>query len=287
VGTVKAVRALRQALSTFSRGGPQAMAAAGFGSGLAGFVEAAQARAAALRQAIEEGRFGLSYQPIVSLRDRSVHHYEALLRPRPARGLPAAAAADFVSMVEMVGLSERLDLAVLERAAEAARDAGRSVAFNLSALSVQNPAFRPALLRALDRQGGAREVRLLVEITETAELEDEAEAVTTVQALRARGIRVCIDDFGAGAAGFRVLRGLPVDFVKIDGSYVRHAAEDERDRAFVSAMIDLALGVRAEVIAEQIESEAVAAQMRALGAGYGQGWLFGRPVPGLPVRGRT
>jgi EAL domain-containing protein (putative c-di-GMP-specific phosphodiesterase class I) len=124
--------------------------------------------------------------------------------------------------------------------------------------------------------------RLLVEITETAEIEDEAEARRTVDALRALGLPICIDDFGAGAAAFRYLRAFRVDFVKVDGVYVTNAVESERDRGFIAAMVDLARTVGAQVVAERIETEAQAALMRELGVTFGQGYLFGRPgaLPG-------
>ncbi len=270
-----AVRALRYALSAFARGGAPALAAAGFSGGLAGFIDAATARTAVLRRTLAERHFGLAFQPIVSLSDRAVHHYEALLRPRLGPGERSRSPSDLVTMAEMVGLAEDLDWAVFEAASEAALRTGVAIAFNLSGYSVQSPEFRARLLAALDRAAGRR---LLAEVTETAEIEDEAEAAETIEALRARGIPVCLDDFGAGAAAFRYLRRFQVDHVKIDGAYVRQAAESERDRGFVAAMVDLSLTVGADVIAEQVETEAVAETMRALGVRYGQGWLFGRPA---------
>jgi EAL domain-containing protein (putative c-di-GMP-specific phosphodiesterase class I) len=252
-----------------------ALAAAGFTGGLAGFVSAATARTATLRRTLVERRFRLAFQPIVALADRTVHHYEALLRPHPAPGGASHAASDLVTLAEMVGLAEDLDWAVFETVREAALRTGAAIAFNLSGYSVQSPAFRSRLLAALDQPASPR---LLAEVTETAEIEDEAAAAETIQALRARGIPVCLDDFGAGAAAFRYLRRFPVDHVKIDGAYVRQAAESERDRGFVAAMVDLSLTVGAEAIAEQVETEAVAEAMRALRVRYGQGWVFGRPA---------
>ncbi len=106
----------------------------------------------------------------------------------------------------------------------------------------------------------------------------------SVGALRARGLPLCIDDFGSGAASFRYLRLLRVDYVKIDGAYGRHARRSDKDRAIIAAMVDLAHGLGAAVVAEQIETEANAAVMRELGVELGQGWHFGRPGP-LPGRG--
>ncbi len=176
-------------------------------------------------------------------------------------------------MAEMLGLAEDLDGA----AREAAARGGVTVAFNISGLSAQSPGFRKRLLAALARAMPASPSSLLAELTETAEIEDEAQAAVTIAALRERGVPVCIDDFGAGAAAFRYLHSFQVDYVKIDGTYVRHAVESEHDRSFVAAMVDLSLKVGAQAIAEQVGNEAVATIMSALGVRYGQGWLFGRP----------
>lgn len=281
----QAVRALRYALSAFTRAGAPALAAAGFAGGLNGFLTAARARSASLRRVFAEQRFRLAFQPIVALGDRTLHHYEALLRPEGATGAPEAETpGDLVIVAEMIGLTEELDWAVFDAAREAALSGGTAIAFNISGLSVQTANFRDRLLRALSRIPPSLGGRLLAEITETAEIEDENGAAETIRALRAHGVPVCIDDFGAGAAAFRYLRHFQVDFVKVDGGYVRQAAESERDRGFVAAMVDLSLNVGAQAIAEQIETEEVAACMRELGVRYGQGWLFGRPGPMPRVR---
>jgi EAL domain-containing protein (putative c-di-GMP-specific phosphodiesterase class I) len=280
--TLQAVRALRCALSAFARGGAPALAAAGFHGGLGGFVTAAGSRTAALRSVVAERRFRLAFQPIVRLSDRALHHYEALLRPEPIQDLAVYHAADLVAMTEMLGLAAELDWTVFLAARAAAARGNVAVAFNLSGLSVQSPEFCARLLAALDRPAPGPAPHLLVELTETAEIEDEEAAAATLGALRDRGLAVCIDDFGCGAAAFRYLRRFQVDHVKIDGSYVRHAVEDERDRSFVAAMVDLSRSVGADAIAEQIETEAVASVMLKIGVRYGQGWLFGAPCD-LPV----
>lgn len=279
---LQATRALRFALSAFARGGEAELAKAGFAGGLSGFVASAAERAAGLRRTIEERRFRLAFQPIVLLADREAHHYEALLRPIPTPGTPFDQASEFIALAETVALSEDLDWAVVETACDAARAAsGARIACNLSGLSIQSPAFRERLCTKL---AAIPEVarRLLVEITETAEIEDEAEARLTVDALRALGLPICIDDFGAGSAAFRYLRAFRIDFVKVDGIYVANALESERDRGFIAAMVDLARAVGAQVVAERIETEAQAALMRDLGVAFGQGYLFGRPgaLPG-------
>ena len=282
---VQAVRALRHALATFAREGAAGMGGRGFGSGLAGCVAKVSSRVAVLRRSIVEQHFDLSFQPIVDLGSREVHHREALIRPHSSVGADFASPQEFVLFAETVGLTEALDLAVTDRVLASAAGSTMPLACNLSGLSVQSPGFRERLLARLDARPDAAR-HLMVEVTESAEIEEEDEAIATLEALRARGVALCIDDFGAGAAAFRYLRSFRVDYVKVDGLYVRNAVRNERDRAFVAAMVDLSLAVGAKVIAERIETEEDARVMRSLGVHYGQGYLFGRPGP-LPAAARA
>jgi EAL domain-containing protein (putative c-di-GMP-specific phosphodiesterase class I) len=270
----QAVRALRFALARFTEGGTAATTRAGFGGGLSGFILEAGAQAQSIRAAITQHRFHLAFQPVVTLDGRKIHHYEALLRPVLTDSSPVRTTQDFVTFSEAVGLSEELDLAVLEQTLAALRDASSAViAVNISGMSMQSPAFRERLLREID---GRASERLMIELTETAEIEDVAGATATVDRLRQLGVPVCIDDFGAGAASFRYLRDFHVDYIKIDGGYVRAAANSGRERGFVASMRDLAHAVGAKVIAEMIETEQTAALMADLGVQFGQGWLFGK-----------
>jgi EAL domain-containing protein (putative c-di-GMP-specific phosphodiesterase class I) len=274
-GGPQMARALRFALGRFAAGGAAAARECGIADGLARFVAQTEGRRELLADTIARRRFNLAYQPVVTLADRRLHHYEALLRPLPLAALPGVTTQEFVTLAEMTGLSEALDLAVLATARAALLSApGVAIAVNLSGLSMQSAAFREGLPALLD-PAVAR--RLLVELTETVEIEDFAAAAATVSQLRASGVPVCIDDFGAGAAAFRYLREFQVDFVKIDGSYVRAAVSAERERSFIASMVSLAASVNARVIAESVETEEQASLMRELGAELGQGWLFGRP----------
>ncbi len=271
-------RALRYALDAFARGGQRAVEEAGLADGgLPGFVSRARSRAEALRRAIAGRRFEPAFQPVVSMGDRAVEHYEALLRPDREVQAEFGPPSDFVALAETMGLSEDLDRAVVEAASGAARRArGARVAANLSGLSLQSPGFRARLLDLLDREPLLAS-RLMAEITETAEIEDVDEAVRTVEALRGRGVTLCIDDFGAGAAAFRYLRAFRVDLVKIDGCYLRNAMRSEQDRGILASMVGLIRTVGALSVSERIETEAEAELVRGLGADLGQGWLYGRP----------
>jgi EAL domain-containing protein (putative c-di-GMP-specific phosphodiesterase class I) len=254
---------------------------AGFDAGLRHFLDRTEAQAGAVRAAIENGRFRMVYQPVVRLADRSIHHFEALLRPFPISGHENSSTQEFVGFVEAMGMAELLDRAVLRRASETLAGARARVAVNVSGLSMQSASFRADLLELIESTP-ALASQLLVELTETADIEDVPAAVETVNRLAAAGVPVCLDDFGAGFAAFRYLKEFRVDFVKIDGSYVHSACVGARDSGFVGAMVELARCAGAAAIAEMIETEAQAETMMALGVEFGQGWLFGRPgaLPG-------
>ena len=277
----QAARALRFALARFADGGTRATAAAGLSHGLADFIASAQGRARSVRTALAENRFRLLYQPIVHLGTREVHHYEALMRPTFTPGSPIQNTQDFVTFAEAVGLSEELDWAVMQQAVAAVRASPASfIAVNVSGLSMQSKQFceRATTLLAEQVPPG----HILVELTETADIDDVQSAAATIGQLRSLQVPVCIDDFGAGGAAFRYLREFRVDYVKLDGAYVRGALQNAREHGFLLSMIELANFVGAKVIAEMIEQEDQARMMRELGVEYGQGWLFGKPgsLPG-------
>ena len=282
----QAARTLRQALDVFSRTGLDGLASGGFEGGLAGYVQGAMGHADAMRRAISERRFQLVYQPIVSLETGAMHHVEALIRPAPVPGCPAGTPQDFVVLAETAGLASELDLAVAGLACEAATRSTVPIAFNLSGQSMQDPIFRDRLVATLINHPARKTKMLAVEMTETAQLEDVAEAARTAQILRDMGVPFCLDDFGAGGADVRVLRAMPADIVKLDGSYIAGIENDGRERAFVTGMVEIARASGAEIVAERVETEAEADALRAIGVDYGQGWLFGKPGA-LPVRTPT
>ncbi len=278
----QAVRALRYALGRFAEGQATAGSAIGGTAGLAGIIATAETRARNLRGTIADRKFRLLFQPVVGLTTRKVHHYEALIRPIPVPGEPAQSIQDFVTFAEMVGLSEELDWAVLQTALDALRGSPMaSVAVNMSGLSMQSSSYRHRMLTQLgevrDLIGSKGINRLLIELTETAEIDDLEGAAVAMAELRQAGVKVCLDDFGAGASAFRYLRAFPVDYVKIDGAFVRAANNNPRDRAMITSMVEISTSVGAQIVAETIETEEEARLMSELGVQFGQGWLFGRP----------
>jgi EAL domain-containing protein (putative c-di-GMP-specific phosphodiesterase class I) len=276
-------RALRFALTEFTGARIAEAPRPEPGTGLAGRIVEAGTRARATRNLIANRRFHLVYQPVVRLADGQVHHFEALLRPRHLPGSPACSTQEFVLFSEAMGLAEELDGAVLERAVAVLADtAGPPVAVNISGLSMQSPAFRQRMLELAAIRPG----RFLIELTETAQIEDVAGAAATLERLREAGIPVCIDDFGAGAAAFRYLREFRVDYLKLDGRYVQGAARDRQDRQLVASIVELARSVGVRVIAEMIETEQHARLMQGMGVDLGQGWFYGQGGA-LPIAGHA
>lgn len=214
-------------------------------------------------------------QPIVRLETGKIEHYELLLR------LPGGQpVSECVGFAEGTGLIYEIDIAMVEIAANFLRDDfdRPALAVNLSGRSLENPAWGKKFLQMLvdlriDRS------RLSFELTETATVKNVKAANAVIQKIRERGHKVCLDDFGAGAAGFQYLRDFPADIVKIDGSYVRHPQLGERDTAILKGMVSLCRELKVDTVAEMIETEQRAKQMQALGVVYGQGYYFGKPLP--------
>ena len=152
----------------------------------------------------------------------------------------------------------------------------------MSGRSVQNDAFRNALIRLVGSLGEHRQ-RVLFELTESAAITDMDEARNFLSRLRSKGHAVCLDDFGSGATTYNYLRQLDVDFVKIDGPFLQAAGERGRERALIRSVSVLCAEIGCQVIGEMIEDEASAALAATLGIGFGQGWLFRKPIAELPM----
>ena len=230
------------------------------------------------REITDHGKFDVAFQPIVSLVDGSVHHYEALARfDNKLENSPY----QLITFAENTGIIADFDLAMCARVLgwlQAMKLQGHeySVAINVSGQSLANTAFIAALHDQLERASTVRQ-QLLFEITESADIEDLGAANRFIQGLRSVGHQVCLDDFGAGAAALRYLHALEVDIVKIDGQYVRGAARNTRNRAFLKAVTGLCHDLGIATIAEMVEDEACAEMLRACDVPFGQGYLFGKP----------
>ena len=270
-------RALTYAMNSFVSSLGKDFSITSLHTGLSAAIGEAVSRFADTRAVIVEEKFRLVFQPVVSLPARTVHHFEALSRfpDRPDT-------FEMVGFMENVGLVSELDLAVCRQAIQhLERTPGIRLAINLSGRSVQNEAFRATLRTIVEPVVTLRD-RLLFELTESAAVEQLEQAASFLGWLRQLGHKVCLDDFGAGAAAYSYLRRFDVDYVKIDGPFMQAAVDNPRERALIRSICRLCKEIGCEVIGEMIEDERTAAAAAELGVGYGQGWLFGRPTHDLP-----
>ncbi|GMA50692.1 hypothetical protein GCM10025857_20490 [Alicyclobacillus contaminans] len=236
-----------------------------------------------LQSAIESGSFELHFQPHYHLESSELAGLEALVRWRhPRKGLVLP--GEFIPIAEGTGLIVPLGEWVLrEVCAQIARWRQRGlhvppVSVNLSPVQFQHWNLVSMVTDALEQaelDGNA--IRL--EITETTLVEDAERAVQSLEALRALGIEVAIDDFGAGYCSLSYLSKLPVDVLKIDKSFVSDVVVNERNRIIVQTIVDMsrALGIR--VVAEGVEQEAQRDWLREIRCDFGQGFLFAKPLP--------
>lgn len=232
-------------------------------------------------EAIKDNRAMFAYQPVVDSQTGETMFYEALLRLRDTEGklIPAGM---FIPAVEQVGLARMVDRHVLDMAVEALdENINLSFAMNISGLTVAEHSWLRALTAAVKEKPHIAS-RLIIEITETEALRDIDESARFVQAVRDMGVRVALDDFGAGYTSFKHLKALTVDIVKIDGGYVRGIHQNRDNRVFVHSLIELAKTFGLQVIAECIEVADEAEFFRNEGVQFLQGYYYGKPEIGVP-----
>ena len=232
-----------------------------------------------VKSVIETGEFDVAFQAIVSLKSRKAHHFEALIRltDSPVKMNPF----QFVCFAEDVGMISEFDLAVCRKVIsriDSASERGNvlPIAVNISGHSIGSDDFVDRLRTVLAENPEAHG-SIMFEITETARISDLAQANEAIRMLRADGFHVCLDDFGSGESAFEYLRELEVDFVKIDGKYVKDAVNSSKDRAFLIAMSGLCRDLGIATIAEFIEDDATLEFLVECGVAYGQGYLFHKP----------
>jgi diguanylate cyclase (GGDEF)-like protein/PAS domain S-box-containing protein len=243
-----------------------------------------------LRRAIERDELRVHFQPEVRLADGRVEAVEALLRwQHPERGLLLP--ADFLALAEETGLIVPVGAWVLTEACRwAARLTGAGpggsspgVWVNLSARQLAMPDLTGTVAEALAGAGIAPD-RLCLEITESALMEDAEATLATLRSLKDLGVGLAVDDFGTGYSSLSYLRRFPVDFIKVDRSFVDGLGHDPEDTAIVAAVVGLAHSLGLVPVAEGIETAGQLAELRRLGCELGQGHLFAPPVPGEELR---
>jgi diguanylate cyclase (GGDEF)-like protein/PAS domain S-box-containing protein len=238
-----------------------------------------------LRGALERGEFELHYQPIVSTETGAITGIEALVRWRhPERGLVPPDA--FIPLAEETGLILPLGRWILEEACRQMQDweqncprvSGLVMSVNLSPRQFRQPDLHEQVAAVL-RHSGLDARQLCIEVTEGVMVDDVESATLTLRKLKALGISVSIDDFGTGYSSLSYLQRFPIDYVKIDRSFIRGLGRETVDSEIVRSVIRLAAAIGIQSVAEGVENEEQLRQLESLGCPLVQGYHLARPQP--------
>jgi diguanylate cyclase (GGDEF)-like protein/PAS domain S-box-containing protein len=233
-------------------------------------------------KALAEDRLEPWFQPILNLEDNKVYHYEALTRMRDEEGnilLPRA----FIEVAERFGLIGSIDRVLIEKTLRQQAELshrGRPLTFsmNLSGKNLGDEEFL-SFLKSRISDTRADPDRLVFEITETVAVHDLGRAIKFIKDLKSMGCHFALDDFGVGFSSFVYLKEMNVDYIKIEGTFIKRLHSDANDRLFVKAMTDVAKGMEIKTIAEFVESEEPLKLLKEYGVDYAQGYHIGRAVP--------
>ena len=230
-----------------------------------------------LRAAMLMDELELHYQPVFMADGHTVKSHEALVRwQHKVRGMIAP--GEFIGIAEQSELIDKLGEWVLRRACLDLPKLRGSVAVNVSPAQLRRGEFAHSFATIV-AETGTDPRRLIVEVTETVPMTGKGQEQENLRALRQMGVRIAIDDFGAGHASLQYLRGFAFDIIKIDRSYVSNIAHNRIDAMIVSAICDIARSLPVEVIAEGIETQEQLAMLQRAGCTGFQGFLLGRPQP--------
>ncbi len=238
-----------------------------------------------LRRAIAQEEIVPYFQPLVDLGSGKIVGFEALARWfRP--GMPVTSPAMFIPIAEDCGLINDLSLSILRQACKHANswDPSISLSVNLSPVQFSDPWLAEKVLAILV-ETGFRPQRLEVEITETALAKDLDAARRIVTSLKNQGVRVSLDDFGAGYSSLQHLGSLQFDKIKIDRSFILQRHDNPDGEKIVNAIVGLSKSLGLPTTGEGIETQENADWLHGIGCTFGQGWHFGRPVAAAEVAG--
>lgn len=236
-----------------------------------------------MRDALEGEGFVLYYQPLMHIRTRRVSQYEVLLRLQTENGLTGP--QSFLPAATRFGLMEDIDRWVVRNAVIALsrfRLAQPDLRFsiNLSSFSLERESFADEVRHLLNEYSIPGD-RIVFEITEQMAVRFAVETDKQITKVRELGCRIAIDDFGTGYSSFSYLKHLPVDYLKIDGSFIRSLTHDAVDQSMVRMVGEVARAAGIQTVAEYVQSEEVVSMLDQLGIDYAQGFHIGRPAPDL------
>ena len=235
-----------------------------------------------IRAALKQEKFVLEFQPIYSLKERKINHYECLIRMR-GQGDKLYYPQDFIPVAEAMGLIHQIDLWVVNHAFELLTHipSDTALAVNLSGNIFLDQNLYPLVERKL-LETGADPSRLVFEITETSAITNFEQTKQMVDRLRNLGCRFALDDFGAGFNSYSYLKHFPVDILKIDGGFITNLHNDPVDQLLVKSMIDISHSLGKKTVAEFVEDRETLKMLQEFGVDFVQGYLIGKPQRALP-----
>ena len=235
-----------------------------------------------LQSALSGNRLVIFYQPILDLSSNSISHCECLVRMLDDGG-EFISPAHFLGIAAESGLMPKLDFSVMEKAMrqqyiweEAGIHVGLSI--NITAATLEQVDFEVRLVEMI-RRTGANPARLIFEVVETDALEHLGRARKLLYNFKNAGAKVALDDFGIGFTSFEYVRELPIDYIKIDQSFIRFIHERESDQILVKSMVEMSHNLGKKVIVEGVENREAFDIVRDIGVEYVQGYFVCRPVP--------
>ena len=234
-----------------------------------------------IKMAIENDQFEFAYQPIVRTAKSIVHSYEVLLRMRDTRTDELLLPNVFLSSADRFGLIEEIDCWVVENAVRRLIDIHKisptaRLSINLSAKSLNSEKVLQTIHDVLESYPVDPSC-LIFEITEDVAISDITTAISFIKSLKKLGCKTALDDFGVGYSSFSYLKELPVDIVKIDGSFIRNINDDKLNYALVKSMNDICHTLGKQTVAEFVESEAISRILDEIGVDFQQGYHIGMP----------
>ena len=251
----------------------------GLSAGFDDYLQENAAKILRLKSLVGQQAFRLNFQPIVSLADETLCHYEALVRfdTKNQNESPY----ELIVFGEDIGIAADVDMAILKQAigtiqSQKHQDPALKIAVNISGQSIQKEHFIEKMIAAIEESQISPD-NLLFEITESTAIADLETVNKYIQQLRKRGFEICLDDFGAGAASFQYLNAFDIDCVKIDGKYIRDALNSTRDEAMVRNLARMCKDLGITTIAEMVETKEQRDYLTSIGVDKAQGWLFGKP----------
>lgn len=236
-----------------------------------------------INQAIEQNRFCLYAQPIVPLNNDSGRHYELLLRMLDEQG-GIIAPGEFLPAAERYNLIDRLDAWVVDHACNLLADNPdfieqiEFISINLSGPSLTNVEFLETIKQKI-RRSNIPPNKICFEVTETVAVSNLALAAEFISNLNAFGCRFALDDFGSGLSSFGYLKHLPIDYLKIDGMFVKDIVDDPIDFAMVKSINEIGQVMGLQTIAEFVETDEIKSKLETIGVNFAQGYGVGKPEP--------